>query len=45
MKRRKRKQKTPEQERRRANRRQRFFHAVGRVLFIGMLLAAAHAAR
>lgn len=41
MKRRKRKQKTPEQERRRSNRRQRFFHALGRVIFIGVLLIAA----
>ena len=41
MKRRKRKQKTPERERRRSNRLQRFFHAIGRVIFIGVLLTAA----
>ena len=41
MRRRRRKRKTPEQQRRHANRRQRLFHAVGRVLFIGILLAAA----
>ncbi len=41
MRRRKRRQKTPEQMRRRVSSRQRFFHAVGRVLFIGILLAAA----
>ena len=41
MRRRKRKQKTPEQVRKRANRRQRFFHTVGRLLFVGILLSAA----
>ena len=41
MKRRNRKQKTPERERRRSNRLQRFFHAIGRVIFIGVLLTAA----
>ena len=41
MRRRKRKQKTPEQMRKRANRRQRFFHTVGRLLFVGILLSAA----
>lgn len=41
MRRRKRRQKTPEKMRRRASRRQRFFHTVGRILFLGILLAAA----
>lgn len=40
MRRIKRKQKTTEQLRRRASRRQRFFRAVGRTLFLGLLLAA-----
>ena len=41
MRRRRRKQKTPEQQRRHAGRRHRLFRAAGRVLFIGVLLAAA----
>lgn len=41
MRRRKRRQKTPEQMRRRVSRRQRFFHMIGRILFLGILLAAA----
>ncbi|MGI6180642.1 MAG: cell division protein FtsQ/DivIB [Agathobaculum sp.] len=41
MKRRKRKQKTPEQMRRRSHRRERLFRLFGRLLFIGVLLAAA----
>lgn len=41
MRRRKRRQKTPEKMRRRASRRQRFFHTIGRILFLGILLAAA----
>lgn len=41
MKRRKRKQKTPGQMRRRVYRRQRIFQMIGRVLFAGVLLAAA----
>lgn len=41
MRRRKRRYKTPEQMRRRVSRRQRFFHAIGRILFLGVLLAAA----
>lgn len=41
MRRRKRKQKTPEQMRRRASRRQRLFRMVGRIVFLGILLAAA----
>ena len=38
---RRRKQSTPERQRRHANRRNRLFRAAGRVLFIGILLAAA----
>lgn len=41
MKRRERKQITPDQERRRANRRQRIIRAAGRVLFLAILVAAA----
>ena len=41
MRRRRRRQKTPEQVRRRVSRRQRFFHTIGRILFLGILLAAA----
>lgn len=41
MGRRKRRQRTPEKMRRRASRRQRFFHTIGRILFLGILLAAA----
>ena len=41
MRRRRRRQKTPEQVRRRVSRRQRFFHMIGRILFLGILLAAA----
>lgn len=41
MRRRRRKQKTPEQMRRRANRRHRFFHMIGRLFFLGVLVAAA----
>ena len=41
MKRRERKQITPDQERRRANRRQRIIRAAGRVLFLVILVAAA----
>lgn len=41
MGRRKRRQRTPEKMRRRASRRQRFFHMIGRILFLGILLAAA----
>ena len=41
MRRRNRKQKTPERMRRRANRRQRFFRIIGRIFFLGILLAAA----
>ncbi len=41
MKRRKRKQKTPEQMRKRSRRRERLFRLLGRLLFIGVLLAAA----
>lgn len=41
MGRRKRRQRTPEKMCRRASRRQRFFHTIGRILFLGILLAAA----
>ena len=41
MRRRRRRHKTPEQVRRRVSRRQRFFHTIGRILFLGILLAAA----
>lgn len=41
MRRRKRRQITPEKMRRRASRRQRLFHVIGRILFIGILLLAA----
>lgn len=41
MRRRRRKQKTPEQMRRQANRRHRFFHMIGRLFFLGVLVAAA----
>lgn len=41
MKRREQKQITPDQERRRANRRQRIIRAAGRVLFLAILVAAA----
>ncbi len=41
MRRRRRRHNTPEKMRRRVSRRQRFFHTIGRILFLGILLAAA----